>query len=52
MLEHRTPESRTLLSEAEVKLKDLERRAYIDPVKAEEEKELGNELFKKGKNMV
>lgn len=48
MLEHRTPESRALLSEAECKLKDMERKAYIDPVKAEEEKEMGNDLFKKG----
>ncbi|KAF4520599.1 hypothetical protein B566_EDAN006010 [Ephemera danica] len=48
MLEHRTPETRTLLSEAEIKLKEQQRKAYIDPEKAEQEKELGNELFKKG----
>ncbi|XP_055917959.1 stress-induced-phosphoprotein 1 [Eupeodes corollae] len=48
MSEHRTPEIKTLLSEVEAKIKEVERRAYIDPAKAEEEKELGNELFKKG----
>ncbi|CAB3369244.1 Hypothetical predicted protein [Cloeon dipterum] len=48
MLEHRTPESKTLLSEAEKMIKELEKKAYIDPVKAEAEKELGNDLFKKG----
>lgn len=48
MLEHRTPESRTLLSDAERMIKELEKKAYIDPEKAEVEKELGNELFKVG----
>lgn len=48
MSEHRTPEVKTLLSEVEAKIKEEERRAYIDPVKAEEEKEQGNEYFKKG----
>lgn len=48
MSEHRTPEIKTSLSEVEAKIKELERLAYIDPVKAEEEKEKGNELFKKG----
>ncbi|XP_037957281.1 stress-induced-phosphoprotein 1 [Teleopsis dalmanni] len=48
MSEHRTPEVKTLLSEVESKIKEEERRAYIDPAKAEEEKERGNELFKKG----
>ena len=48
MSEHRTPEIKTSLSEVEAKIKEEERRAYIDPIKAEEEKEKGNELFKKG----
>ncbi len=46
--EHRTPEIKTLLSEVEKKIKEEERKAYIDPVKAEEEKELGNQKFKEG----
>lgn len=46
--EYRTPEVKTLLSEIERKIKEVERKAYIDPVKAEEEKEKGNEFFKKG----
>nr|CAD7393397.1 unnamed protein product [Timema cristinae]CAD7425319.1 unnamed protein product [Timema monikensis] len=46
--EHRTPEAKALLSDIEKVIKAEERRAYIDPVKAEEEKELGNELFKNG----
>lgn len=48
MSEHRTPEVKTSLSEVESKIKELERKAYIDPVKAEEEKERGNDLYKKG----
>lgn len=46
--EHRTPEVKTLLSQVEAVIKEEERRAFIDPAKAEEEKELGNEFFKKG----
>jgi stress-induced-phosphoprotein 1 len=46
--EHRTPEVKTLLSEVEAVIKEEERRAFIDPEKAEEEKEKGNEFFKKG----
>lgn len=46
--EYRTPEVKTLLSEIEKKIKEEERKAYVDPVKAEEEKEKGNEFFKKG----
>lgn len=48
MSEHRTPEIKTILSELEKKIREEEIRAYIDPAKAEEEKELGNEYFKKG----
>jgi len=46
--EFRTVEVRNFLSEVEVIIKEQERTAYIDPVKAEEEKEKGNDLFKKG----
>ncbi|KAK7790552.1 hypothetical protein R5R35_013068 [Gryllus longicercus] len=48
MSEHRTPEVKALLSNVERKIKEEERLAYIDPVKAEEEKEKGNEFFKNG----
>lgn len=48
MSEHRTPEIKTLLSDIEKKIKDEERKAYIDPEKAEQEKELGNVFFKDG----
>lgn len=41
MSEHRTPEIKTLLSEVEKVIKEEERKAYIDPVRAEEEKEKG-----------
>ncbi|XP_068632473.1 stress-induced-phosphoprotein 1 [Battus philenor] len=48
MSEHRTPEIKTLLSEVERRIAEEEKKAYIDPVKSEQEKELGNEYFKKG----
>lgn len=48
MSEHRTPEIKTLLSDIEKIIKEEERKAYIDPVKAEEEKEKGLCLFKFG----
>lgn len=48
MSEHRTPEIKTLLSDIEKKIKEEEKKAYIDPEKAEEEKELGNQKFKEG----
>lgn len=50
MSEHRTPEIRTLLSDIEKIIKEEERKAYVDPEKAEEENEKGNVLFKKGKD--
>lgn len=46
--EYRTPDVKTLLSEVEKQIKVEERKAYLDPAKAEEEKEKGNEYFKKG----
>lgn len=48
MSEHRTPEVKTIISDLEKKIKEEEIKAYIDPVKAEEAKEKGNELFNKG----
>lgn len=45
--EHRTVDVKTLLSDVERLIKEEERRAYIDPVEAEKEKELGNEFFRK-----
>lgn len=46
--EYRTPEVKTLLSEIEKKIKEEELKAYVDPALAEEEKEKGNDFFKKG----
>ncbi|XP_043253235.1 stress-induced-phosphoprotein 1 isoform X1 [Colletes gigas] len=48
MSEHRTPEIKTLLSDIDKIIKEGERKAYIDPVKAEEEKEIGNQKYKDG----
>lgn len=48
MSEHRTPEIKTLLSDIDKIIKEQERKAYIDPEKAEEEKELGNQKYKDG----
>ncbi|KYB24621.1 stress-induced-phosphoprotein 1 [Tribolium castaneum] len=48
MSEHRTPEIKTLLSDVEKIIKEEERKAYVNPELAEKEKEIGNELFKKG----
>ncbi|VVC43834.1 Hypothetical protein CINCED_3A018240 [Cinara cedri] len=48
MSEHRTSEVRNIISELEKKIKEEERKAYIDPVKAEEAKEKGNEFFNNG----
>lgn len=48
MSEHRTPEIRSTLSEVEKIIKEQERKAYIDPAKAEEENKTGNDYFKKG----
>jgi len=46
--EHRTPETRAMLAEIDKIIKEEERKSYIDPEKAEEEKEKGNQLFKGG----
>lgn len=46
--EHRTPEVKTLLSEVERLFREQERKNYINPELAEQEKNLGNDLFRKG----
>jgi hypothetical protein len=48
MSEHRTPELKALLSDVDKRLKEFEKKAYIDPVKAEEGNQKGNEYFKNG----
>jgi len=48
MSEHRTPETKDLLSKVEKVIKEKERLAYIDEDKSEAAKQLGNECFKKG----
>lgn len=48
LAEHRTPDTLAKLSEVEKVIKQLELNAYIDPEKSLEEKNLGNDLFKKG----
>lgn len=52
MSEHRTPEVKTIISELEKKIKEEDRKAYVDPVKAEEAKEKGNEFFNKGSYFI
>jgi len=48
LTECRTPDTQKLLSEVEGKIKEMERLAYLDPQKSEEEKTKGNEYFQKG----
>lgn len=48
LTEHRTPDTLSKLSEVEKAIKLKEREEYLDPVKSEEERKLGNDLFKKG----
>jgi stress-induced-phosphoprotein 1 len=49
LAENRTAEVLQRLRECERQLKEQERLAYLDPVKAEEARTRGNELFKDGK---
>jgi len=46
--EFRSPDTKTLLSEIETILKEEQRKAYVSPELAEQEKEKGNEFFRKG----
>lgn len=46
--EFRSPDTKTLLSEVESLIKEEERKAYINPEISEQEKEKGNEFFRKG----
>jgi len=48
LTEHRTPDYRTALSEIESLIKKKDEEAYIDPAISEQEKQKGNEFFKKG----
>lgn len=52
MSEFRNPEVKALLSAVEKEIKEQERKAYVDPEKAEEEKRIGNELFNKGNRIL
>lgn len=49
LTEHRTPEILNKLREAERTQKEQQKQAYIDPAKADEERNRGNDLFKSGK---
>ena len=48
LAEFRSPEIKTLLSEVESLIREEERKAYISPEISEQEKEKGNEFFRKG----
>ncbi|UZJ53852.1 hypothetical protein CBS101457_003172 [Exobasidium rhododendri] len=48
LTEHRTPEILSKLRTAEKTLKENQKQAYIDPAKADEERNKGNDLYKKG----
>lgn len=48
LCEHRTPDTLSKLNEVEREIKDREAKAYIDPEKAQEERQKGNEFFQKG----
>lgn len=48
LAEFRSPETKTLLSDVESLIREEERKAYINPELSEQEKEKGNEFFRKG----
>lgn len=50
LTEHRTPETRALLSEVEKVLKEKQQREYVNPELSLAEKEKGNQAFKKGQS--
>ena len=47
LTEHRTPDILTKLREVEKEQKERVKRSYLDPAKAEEERNKGNDLYKK-----
>lgn len=49
--EHRTPDTLSKLSEVTKLLKDEEAKAYLNPEISAEEKNKGNEFFKKGNSL-
>ncbi|KAI1309363.1 Stress-induced-phosphoprotein 1 [Halotydeus destructor] len=49
LTEHRTPETLTKLSEVDKVIKEEERKAFVNPEISLQEKEKGNDFFKKGK---
>lgn len=48
LTEHRSPDVLTKLRSTQRELRRREEQSYLDPVKAEEARERGNEFFKKG----
>jgi stress-induced-phosphoprotein 1 len=48
LTEHRTKDTLSKVQDIEKQMKDKERLAYIDPEKSQEEKDKGNEFYKKG----
>ena len=48
LTEHRTPDNKAALSEVEKLIKQKAEEEYVNPEMAEEEKQKGNEFFKKG----
>jgi len=48
LLENNDPTIKDALKKAEKQMKDDEAKRYLDPVKAEEHKTVGNEFFQKG----
>merc|ERR1712100_915742 len=49
LMEHRNADTLKRLNETERELKERKKKAYLDPAKADEAREKGNELFKEQK---